>query len=109
MVEYEKLVRSDRTIDLGAKCPVARAAAGELSLRWSRALDLGADRCRCHARADHGIRILVDDELVLDEWHEAGGADVYQIDRTVQGRHRLSVAYYDGTDEVQVKVRCEKR
>jgi len=99
------LVRNDAGIDFhwGKGAPAAGLPADDFSARWSRKVTFGAGTYRFYAWADDGIRVYVDDRLVLDEWHDASGDDVYTVDLTLRGQHRLTVEYYERGGEALVK------
>jgi hypothetical protein len=101
-----KLVRNDRTIDFnwGRNAPSPGLTKDSFSVRWSRTLDFEAGTYRFHAHADDGIRFYLDGRLALDEWHDSDGSEVYQVDRTLGGKHRLMVEYYERTGKARVKV-----
>ena len=92
------LVRNDTRIDFqwGRGAPAAGLPADDFSTRWTRQMSFQAGIYRFHARADDGIRLYVDGKLMLDEWHESDGADVYVVDvPLVTGQHKLRVEYYE--------------
>lgn len=59
---------------------------------------------RFYARAEDGIRLYVDGNLVLDEWHAGAGDNVYTVELSLGGEHRLVVEYYERTDAALVKL-----
>jgi single-stranded DNA-binding protein len=100
------LVRNDRKIDFDWKAgaPAPGLPADNFSARWSRKVTFEAGLYRFYAWADDGIRFYVDGDLVLDEWHDSAGDEVYTVEQTLSGRHRLEVEYYERTGVALVKV-----
>ncbi len=91
------LVRNDPRIefDWGSKGPAPLLPEDNFAVRWSRTVDFETGLYRFTARSDDGIRVFVDGESVLDEWHDGGQLDPYGIDWALSGRHELVVEYYE--------------
>jgi len=45
--------------------------------------------------ADDGVRVWLDDQLIVDEWHGATG-EIYTVARTLSGNHTVRIEYYEG-------------
>jgi hypothetical protein len=100
------LVRNDRAIDFdwGTGAAAKGLPANDFSARWSRAVSFDIGIYRFHARADDGIRLYIDDELVLDEWHVSAGDELYVVDQPLQGDHQLIVEYFEAGGEASAEV-----
>ncbi len=83
--------------DWGASAPHTGINADNFSARWTRIIDVTPGRYRFVAVSDDGIRVSVDDRLIIDEWHEHPRqrytADVELSD----GHHRVVVEYFERT------------
>jgi hypothetical protein len=101
-----KLVRNDRAIDFNwaKEPPSAGLPRDGFFVRWSRTVDFEKDTYHFHALADDGLRLFIDGELRLDEWHDSDGTKTYQFERKLDGRHQLVAEYYDRTGKAQVKL-----
>jgi PKD repeat protein len=90
-------VRNDPEIDFnwGGGAPVAGFPASDYSVRWSRWVTFVPGTYRFYARADDGIRVYVDDTLILNEWHSSEGNQLYNVDLSLSDSHRLVVEYYE--------------
>jgi len=79
--------------------------ADNYSVRWSRTLTLDAGVYEFSASADDGIRVAVDGQMVIDEWH-AGAADrVYKAQRALLGgQHLIVVTYYEAAGDASVRM-----
>jgi len=100
------LVRNDKAVDFnwGKEAAAAGLPADNFSARWSRQVTFEPGVYRFHAWADDGIRLYVDGKLVVDEWHESSGDEVYVADLKLSGQPRLVVEYYERGDKAQLKV-----
>jgi hypothetical protein len=99
------LVRNDRTIDFswGVQAPATGLPADNFSVRWRRTVDFDEGRYRLYARADDGIRVYVDDERVINEWHDNQADDVYTVELELEDEQNLTVEYYEGIGGARVE------
>ncbi len=74
----------------------------DFSARWSRQVDFDTGVYRFRARADDGIRFFLDGNLVLNEWHDSRGSQVYSTDLTLGGQHQLVVEYYEHSGDALI-------
>jgi hypothetical protein len=100
------LVRNDPRIefDWGSKGPAPLLPEDNFAVRWSRTVDFETGLYRFTVRSDDGIRVFVDGEPVLDEWHDGGQLDPYRVDWTLSGRHELVVEYYEHAGLARVAI-----
>ncbi len=94
-----KVIRDDAAIafDWGTNPPATGLPAQRWSARWTRTVNLVDGTYRFTLRADDGVRLLIDDTLIIDEWHIASG-QVYVRDVNLSGgTHKLVVEYYQET------------
>ncbi|OUC07396.1 hypothetical protein RY27_15175, partial [Litorilinea aerophila] len=73
------VVRNDREIDFnwGTGSPDSRIPSDNFSARWTRRITFEAGRYRFYARADDGVRVYVDDNRIINEWHDSRGDELY--------------------------------
>ena len=71
-------------------------------MRWSRQVNFQPGRYRFQARADDGIRVYVDDQLIIDEWHSALKRPT-TVDLWVDGSRQVVVEYYERGGDAQVR------
>jgi hypothetical protein len=91
------LCRNDSNLDfdwgasgLGGGVPVDRFSA-----RWGRTWNFAAGHYRFHLAGDDGIRLWVDGNLIIDQWHDQARAEyTADLDLTA-GSHSLKVEYYE--------------
>jgi hypothetical protein len=100
------LVRNDEDIDFswGSGTAAAGLPVDDFSARWSRRMSFESGVYRFYAQADDGIRLYVDGDLVLNEWHLNTGEDVYAADVPLRGEHQLVVEYYERGGEALVRL-----
>ena len=93
------LVRADKSVDFdwGSNSPAYGLPGDHFSARWSRWMDFAAGNWRFYAQADDGIRVYVDGNLVLNQWHDAAGGSPYTVDLNLSGLHWMTVEYYENT------------
>ena len=93
------VVRNDKTIDFnwGVGWPDPKINADNFSVRWTRTLLFNTGTFRLTARADDGIRVFVDNVLIIDEWHAASGATFTKDVTLATGNHTFRVEYFEAT------------
>ena len=91
----------------GAGSPAPAVPADYFSARFTRTMDLASGYYRFTAEADDGIRVWLDDQLLIDEWHGATGR-VYSVNRNIAaGRRTLNVEYYEAAGTASIRFRHE--
>ncbi|MCA9970727.1 MAG: hypothetical protein KC425_10960 [Anaerolineales bacterium] len=104
-----RLQRTETAVnhDWGAGSPDPAVNADRFSARWTRILDLPAGRYRFSAVADDGIRVIVDDQPLISEWHDHP-ATHYAADVTLAaGHHQVVVEYYENGGQAVAQVSWE--
>lgn len=93
------LVRNDMSLsfDWGTASPATGINADNFSVRWSRSLDFPAGTYRFYTRVDDGVRLWVDDRLIIDQWHDSAPTS-YSTDVTLSsGYHTLRMEYFENS------------
>ncbi len=92
------LVRDDQRIDFnwGTGSPSTNMIpADQFSARWTRSIFLEAGTYRLTARGDDGIRVWINGQLVINQWHEAQG-QIYTADVNLpSGSASFQVEFYE--------------
>ena len=91
------VVRYDVAIgfDWGLGSPDSRVCADHFSVRWTRSLWLGPGTWRFTVTVDDGVRLWVDDTLVIDQWKEQP-ATTYTADVSLgAGYHNIRMEYLE--------------
>jgi hypothetical protein len=100
------LVRNDVTIafDWGNSSPGPQVPADRFSARWTRRPKFSEGAYRFVASADDGVRLWIDGQLVIDQWHD-GPLTSYSADVFIAaGRHALQLEYYENLGGAAVKL-----
>ncbi len=91
------LTRIDGLIEFqwGTGTPDPSMTGDSFSARWTRYLDLTAGAYTFYAATDDGVRVFVDDRLLIDAWQPRSvTTDQATID-LAGGQHALRVEYFD--------------
>ena len=102
-------VRDDASInfDWQTGSPGAGLPVDNFSVRWSRTVELPSGRYLFWANADDGVRIYVDGQLVINEWHDSPETR-YQVELALgSGSHALIVEYYERGDKALIQIGWE--
>jgi hypothetical protein len=104
------LIRNDSAIDFnwGTGSPAGTIAVDSFSARWTRTLDFPTGTYRFYVKSDDGVRVWLDNVLIIDQWHEAANA-AYASERTmIAGPHILQVAYYENRGNAAIQFWWER-
>lgn len=104
------LIRNDEEIDFNWKsdAPATGLPADNFSARWTRELKFDRATYRFSIRVDDGVRLWVDDRLVLDEW-EAGSVRTVSIVLAMdKGRHDLRLEYFERSGVARIELDIDK-
>ena len=99
LVEPAALVRIDAEVnfDWGQDSPGAGIPVDGFSARWIGDVFLPAGTYAYSVAVDDGCHVWVDGQLVVDQWHESGGA-IYPFEVVLQGgSHTFVVEYLEVT------------
>jgi len=101
------LSRADGSInfDWGGGSPDPAVPADNFSVRWTRDEWFAGGTFRFTVRSDDGIRLWVNGELLIDEWHDREAAWIVVDHFVPQGTWPVVVEYYEhgGGAVAQVK------
>jgi len=91
--------------DWGNGAPRGGVNADRFSARWKRYVDVtDAGTYRFTATSDDGIRVYVDGDLIIDEWHDQSARTfVSDVNLTV-GHHLVVVEYYENMGHAVAKL-----
>jgi len=95
------------TFDWGYGSPDPALASDNFSVRWERFIDLTPGNYRFTAIADDGIRVWLDNDLLIDGWSEHA-AQRFTAERSLkQGPHALRVEYFEAGGAASAEVNWE--
>jgi photosystem II stability/assembly factor-like uncharacterized protein len=103
------LCRNDANLDFdwGVGSPSADLPVDNFSARWTRTVNFNAGTYRFHLRGDDGVRLWIDDELVIDEWRNQSATEFTATRSLSAGSHKLKVEYYEALYSASVRLRWE--
>ncbi|HEX9115428.1 MAG TPA: PA14 domain-containing protein, partial [Anaerolineae bacterium] len=99
------LVRNDAAVDFdwGTGSPDLALPADDFSARWTRTQEFDAGTYRFHLIVDDGARVWVDDQLLIDEWHDGSSREMTADLGLAESAHRLRVEYYEKAGNAAVR------
>jgi PKD repeat protein/uncharacterized protein YraI len=104
------LVRNDIDVNFnwGAGSPAANVPTDNFSARWTRSLYFDGATYRFHASVDDGVRLWVDDRLVIDAWYDGAVREVTGDISLGSGVHNLRIEYYEHSGSALIHVWGER-
>jgi hypothetical protein len=104
------LVRNDEEIDFNWKkqAPSTSLPSDDFSVRWTRELKFEDDIYRFSFLVDDGVRLWVDDRLVLDEWEMGSVREVSVKLQMEKGKHDLQVEFFERGGHAQISMDIDK-
>ncbi len=98
------LIRNDRAInfDWGNDSPSPNIPADGFSARWTRSLNFPGGTTRFVVRVDDGVRLLIDNTLIIDEWHDAAATTYTRDVNLAAGQHTLVLEYFENIGAASV-------
>lgn len=105
-----ELVRNDEKIDFNwkFKSPSSSLPINNFSARWTRRVKFDAATYRFSFRVDDGVRLWVDDRLVIDEWDDGSVRTVVVDLEMTKGKHDLKVEFFEHEGEARIHFNVEK-
>ena len=97
-------IRNDTDINFnwGSGSPDSRIPNDNFSIRWQRSIDLAGATYLFYAYSDDGIRVYLDDTLIIDQWNPAANRVFYAVRAVGGGSHRLRVEYFETSGDAFV-------
>lgn len=103
------LERSETNLDhdWGTGSPAPEVVSDGFSARWTRYIDVSADTYRFTATSDDGIRVYVDNDLIINEWYDHPPKTVSADKSLSVGHHWVVVEFYENTVAAIAKLSWE--
>jgi len=99
------LVRGDADInfDWGVEPPVEWMPDDNFAVRWTRTVNFTPGYYRFAVRADDGVRLWIDQDILIDKWQDMD-YELHYVDGTyLQGQHTIQLEYYEHTGHARVR------
>lgn len=100
------LTREDAVIDFQWQGGTAFEGlpADSFAVRWTGTWPFEEGAYRFQAQVDDGVRLWLDEHLIIDRWHQSTGA-LYSADAYLSaGSHRVRVEYFDAQGSAHIRV-----
>ncbi|WP_420643347.1 PA14 domain-containing protein [Candidatus Leptofilum sp.] len=99
------LVRDDASInfDWGVGSPGATVVADQFSARWTRSLNFESGRYRFTAQVDDGIRLWVNNQLIINQWVNGNTSYSAEIDLP-NGSIPIQMEYFENVGGAVAKL-----
>jgi hypothetical protein len=99
------MTRDDATIDFdwGTHPPVPWMPDDNFAVRWHREMTFAPGYYRIAVRSDDGVRVWLDDGLIIDKWHEMDYELHYVEGTYLNGTHRFKVEYFEKNGHARVQ------
>lgn len=100
------LERDDAEVnfDWGVGPPVDWMPDDDFSARWTRTVNLAPGYYRFSVQADDGVRLWIDQGLVIDKWEDMENELHYVDGIYLQGSHTIRLEYYEHTGYARVRL-----
>ena len=100
------LERDDAEInfDWGVEPPVGWMPDDNFSIRWTRTVNFTPGYYRFSVLADDGVRLWIDQGILIDKWQDME-YELHYVDGTyLQGPHTIRLEYYEHTGHARVRL-----
>lgn len=100
------VVRNDVTIDFNwaDRAPAPGLPADDFSVRWTRLANFAESTYRFTVLADDGVRLWIDGNLIIDEWHDTRPTTYSAEVPLTAGPHHVQLEYYEHLGDAVIKL-----
>ncbi|MCZ7575293.1 MAG: PA14 domain-containing protein [Ardenticatenaceae bacterium] len=100
------LVRRDAEIDFdwGSGAPDWRLGIDNFSVRWTRTLHFPGGHYEFKTVTDDGVRLYVDDRLIIDQWHSMARKQFKEGIELSAGLHTIRMEYFEESGGAMAKL-----
>lgn len=100
------ITENERRVDLdwGSTGAPSGLPADHFSVRWTGDWEFEQGEYTFFLLADDGVRLRLDDELLIDEWVPGGGSHTGALTVATPGLHRLVLEYFEQTGNAAVRL-----
>ncbi|MDR4949483.1 PA14 domain-containing protein [Neobacillus cucumis] len=92
----------------GTNPPIEGFPTDQFSARFTKQVDLETGTYAFKVKADEGVRVYLDDKLIIDSWSNNDGTQKGQGVYVTGGKHTIRVEYYDKTNGANLSFDYEK-
>lgn len=87
--------------------PAAGIQTDNFSVRWTRNQYFAEGRYRFVTATDDGVRLYIDNRLVIDKWQDQGGTAWTYTEYLQAGLHEIRMEYYDNQYDAAARLDWE--
>ncbi|MBC7237215.1 MAG: hypothetical protein H5T69_15340, partial [Chloroflexi bacterium] len=100
------LIREDASInfDWGVGSPAAGIGNDGFSVRWTSFQYFDAGDYTFIATSDDGVRLWVDDQLIIDQWHDHPATTYTGVKSLSTGFHSLRLEFYENMGQALIRL-----
>lgn len=99
--------RVSRTWGYGA--PLSTMSPDNFSVRFISNREFEGGTYRLRVVADDGIRVFIDGNTYIDEWHLSNGSQPYTMTVTLTpGTHNITIEYYENTEVASIEYSLDR-
>ena len=100
------LVRDDEEINFNwaDRAPAPGMPADDFAVRWTRTVNFRSGKYIFSVEVDDGVRLWVDDRLIIDEWHETRPTTYRAEIEPGAGPHLVRLEYYEHLANAMVRL-----
>lgn len=104
-----KLTRNADRVDFnfGTSGPGGKIGGTNFSARWTRTKFFDAGRYRFRVLSDDGVRLWLDNVLIIDQWHDTAPREYVSVHQVSSGNHKLQIDYYQHLGGARVRFTIE--
>jgi hypothetical protein len=99
------MVRGDAEIDFdwGTEPPAEWMPDDNFSVRWTRTINFTPGYYRFVVQADDGVRLWLDNSIIIDKWQDMDYELHYVDGIYLQGQHALKLEFYERNGNARVR------
>ncbi|MEE8391315.1 MAG: PA14 domain-containing protein [Anaerolineae bacterium] len=94
---------ADISFDWGVGAPVDWMPDDNFSVRWTRTVNFTPGYYRFALRADDGVRLWLDQSIIIGQWHDMDYELHYVDGIYLQGPHTIQLEYYERNGYARVR------
>ena len=104
------VVRNDSDVNFnwGRSAPASFVPVDNFSARWTRQFTFAAQTYRFSVRADDGVRVWLDNGLIIDEWHTFANTTYSRDVLMPAGLHSVRIEFYEAAGEAFIQFKIEQ-
>ena len=109
LTQAPALVRTDAAIDFnwGFNAPVEGLSKDQFAVRWTGTFALEGGLYRITTTTDDGVRVYVDDRLVISSWRPMRGTRSATV-RLASGEHTVRMEYFEAFQAARAKLTWQR-